>query len=331
MYVKSRCIEVNTKDGEKARKLLAEKDLLDTSLKIKNKNGHLYIPIKEKIDSLDSISGIDYEIDEETFELRSNPTSPKEILGRKPSYEIIGDIALLEKNEPEKAGEAILRADNNIDSVYRITSPVEGERRVRNLEYICGEKTTETIYREYDREFLVDLSEVYFSPRLANERRRIIEKTSENEKVFDMFAGVGPYTVGTAQKKAKVIAVDKNPEAYKYLEKNIKRNNIQDRVKTYNCDVKKIAKKINKIDRIIMDYPQGAKEFLDAALDTIKETAAIHFYDISPEQKFEKSKNKIEKKAKKQGFNIKDINIKKVRSYAPGIYNICIDTRLKKY
>lgn len=328
--MESRCIEVNTRDGEKARKLLAEKDLLDTNLKIKKEDGYLYIPIKNKKDGLDSLSGIEYKIDKKTFEVRSNPTSPKEILGRKPSYEIIGSIALLEKKETKEAGEAILNADNNIKSVFRITSPVEGERRVRDLEYICGEKTTKTIYREYGREFLVDISEVYFSPRLANERRRIIEKISKNEKVFDMFAGVGPYTVGAAQKKAKVISVDKNPEAYKYLEKNIKRNNVENRVKTYNSDVKKIAKKINGVDRIIMDYPQGAKEFLNSAFDTIQETGIIHFYDMSPEQEFEKSKNKIIKKSKKQGFNIKEINIKKVRSYAPGIYNICIDTKIQR-
>lgn len=312
------------------RRVLKKSGILDESLKIKKQGDNLYIPICEFDEKIDELNDIDYEVVRKDFERRSSPTSPSDILGREPSFEIIGNIALLEKNETLEAGEAILRSDNNIRSVYRVASPVEGERRVRDLEYIAGKKDTETVYREYGREFLLDLSEVYFSPRLANERQRVIEKIDEGEKVFDMFAGVGPYTVGAAKKRAKVIATDKNPDAYYYLRQNIKRNKIEGRAKIYNEDARKLAKKISGVDRLIMDYPQGAEKFLSAAVRAVGKKAILHYYDIKPEKDFKNSVSEVKKALQHKNFEAELIEIVKVRSYAPGVYNICIDINLKR-
>ena len=69
---------------------------------------------------------------------------------------------------------------------------------------------------------MLDVKKVYFSPRLATERKRITDQVKNNEIIVDMFAGIGPFSISIARKhKVKIYAIDINPYAYKYLKKNI--------------------------------------------------------------------------------------------------------------
>lgn len=69
-----------------------------------------------------------------------------------------------------------------------------------------------------------DFGKVYYNPRLQTEHRRIISKFKPGEAVCDVMAGVGPFALPAGKKKAFVRANDLNPECYKALEHNIKRN-----------------------------------------------------------------------------------------------------------
>ena len=59
------------------------------------------------------------------------------------------------------------------------------------------------------------LKETYFSPRLANERKRITSLVKPGETVVDMFAGVAPFSIMIAKyANPKIIyAIDKNKDA----------------------------------------------------------------------------------------------------------------------
>jgi len=56
---------------------------------------------------------------------------------------------------------------------------------------------------------------------LSTERIRIADQVKNGDKVVDMFAGIGPFSILIAKRfsEAEVIAVDKNPVAIKYLRK----------------------------------------------------------------------------------------------------------------
>ena len=88
------------------------------------------------------------------------------------SVDIVGDVAIV-KVPPELTGkkkiiaEEVLEVNRNIKTVLNQVSPVSGVYRIRSLEWLAGEKKTETIYRESGCTFKVDLSQVYFSPRLS--------------------------------------------------------------------------------------------------------------------------------------------------------------------
>lgn len=140
--MKSSCVKAPKSDGETVRKKLIEIGAMDTSLKIKSDDRFLYIPI---VDESLALAGAEIII--EQFDTIKKSKTIEEILGFAPSYEIIGDIAILLEGSIE-VGKAILKVHRNVKTVLVPISPVEGEFRVRRYKVLTGENRTETVYRE---------------------------------------------------------------------------------------------------------------------------------------------------------------------------------------
>ena len=105
----------------------------------------------------------------------------------------------------------------------------------------------------------------------------------EGETVVDLFAGVGPFSILIAKKnpKVKVYAVDLNPEAVELLKVNVRVNRVENRVFPILGDARQITStKLKGVaDRVIMNLPETAIDFVDAACQAIKpEGGVIHFY-----------------------------------------------------
>ena len=323
-------IKVPRREAEKVRKKLIELGILDTDFKVKHKEEFMIFPVKEKIEG--------FEIVEESFEkAKRRPHSYREVVDvpskLRPllpsSFDIIGDIAIIELPEELMAygkniGEAILKAHRHIKAVFAKGGKVSGEYRVRELIHLAGEKRTETIHRENRIRLKLDVAKVYFSPRLATERMRVFERAKEGEIIFDMFAGVGPYSILLAKKAKMVFACDINPRAIRYLEENKKLNKVENLIPILG-DVRKVAGQI-KADRVIMNLPKFAHEFLKEAMISVKKGGIIHYYGFSHEENlFGEHLEKIEKVAEELGKNVKVLEKRKVRPYAPYQFNIAID------
>jgi tRNA (guanine37-N1)-methyltransferase len=99
------------------------------------------------------------------------------------------------------------------------------------------------VQKEHGCEYHLDLSEVYFSPRLSYEHSRVASQVEEKETVVDMFAGVGPFSILIAKthEDVKVYAVDVNPDATRYLERNIIVNGVMGKVVPVLGDAKEIV------------------------------------------------------------------------------------------
>ncbi|USS41613.1 class I SAM-dependent methyltransferase family protein [Thermococcus aggregans] len=323
-------VKVPRRDAEKVRKKLIELGILATDLRVKHNGEFVIFPVKEKVEG--------FEIVEETFErAKRRPHSYREVVDipseLRPllpsSFDIIGDIAIIELPEElipygKNIGEAILKAHKHIKTVFAKRSKVSGEYRVRELIHLAGEKRTETIHRENGIRLKLDVAKVYFSPRLATERMRVFKKAKEGEVVFDMFAGVGPYSILLAKKVKTVFACDINPWAIKYLEENKKLNKVENIVPILG-DVRKVAGQI-KADRVIMNLPKFAHEFLKEAMISVKTGGVVHYYGFSHENNlFDEHLKKIKEVAKELGRDIKVLEKRKVRPYAPYQFNIAID------
>jgi len=317
----STCVAVPKSKGEKTRRMLLKLELLDHRLKIKSDDEFIYFPVIEK--PRVKLEGA--EVKKEKFEPSGRRKSADEILGFRPAYEVIGDICVLKHDSDEKTARAILKANRSIKVVLRPLSRVTGTFRTKSYEVVAGENRTETVYRENGCVFLVDVEKVYFSPRLANERARVASLVSPNETVLDMFAGTGCFAVQVAKKAEKVIAVDVNPHAVDYMRRNVELNKVWN-VEVLEGDVRKLAEKLEKMDRVIMDFPTGASEFLGCAIDVLKERGVIHYYAICQEDEIEKLAEKVTGKIK--NAKVGSIEKRKIRPYAPYQYNIVLDIEI---
>lgn len=202
------------------------------------------------------------------------------------AFDIIGDIAIFKvPKELEKhknlIGQKLLESVKHVKSVWCQVGPVSGEYRVRELEHVAGEKRSLTIYKEHGCRFKVDVTRVYFSPRLSMERLRIAQLVREGEEVFNMFAGVGTFSIVIAKKKekVKVYSSEINPDAYRLMVENVRLNKVEGKVVPLLGDAADFAEQLRgRVNRVLMPLPEKAKEFLPKALKALRGKGWIHYY-----------------------------------------------------
>lgn len=202
------------------------------------------------------------------------------------SFDIVGDIVIIKIPDSMSAkkqliADAILSKVKPVKSVFMQSSPVQGDFRVRDVEYVAGENRTLTIYKEHNCRFKVDVSKVYFSPRLATERKRIAGMVNEDEVIVNMFAGICTFSIIIAKKhKCKIYSIDVNPDAYSLCVENVKLNKVTENVVPMLGDAKDIIMKElkGKADRVLMPLPERAKEYLEYAIMALKEKGIVHYF-----------------------------------------------------
>ncbi|AHG04006.1 tRNA (guanine-N1)-methyltransferase [Halobacterium sp. DL1] len=320
------CVRVPTEDGETTRRRLADADLVDAEYTITGEDGSLYIPVTEPEAVPEDLAVVEFDAPE-----RRTQTNPADILGFEPSYERLGDVVIVDEDDPERAqriADAIVESDVRARTVVNRASKIKGTERVRDWDVLAGE-STETVHREYGYEFELDIAEVYFSPRLATERHRVVEQVTPGEHAFDMFAGVGPYAVPIAAAGAEIVATDINERAIHYLRRNAERNGVADRVTAIAGDVRVVAGDYeNWADRVVMNLPHTADEFLDTAVALAGDDCVLHLYDIQHEDDPYGPAEDAIREAAEPAYDVTVENRRSVRSYAPHELNVVVDARL---
>lgn len=138
-------------------------------------------------------------------------------------YKLIIANVLLDKVKPART---VVNKIDIIDNTYRNFQ----------MEILCGDKDMVVNVNENKCVFQFDFSEVYWNPRLCTEHERITEKLSKGSVVYDVFCGVGPFSIPAAKKGCSVLANDLNPHSVKWLKKNIKLNKVDKNVHVFNKD-----------------------------------------------------------------------------------------------
>ncbi len=327
-----RYIQVSKSNGESVRRALAEAGALQRDAVIRRDADYLYLPVKHEACIEDSFPDLSVEVQPIEFERRIEP-SFEEFLGFTPSYEVIGDIAIIDIDDPydaKRIADAILLMHKNVRTVLVALTDVQGEFRIRDFRVIAGKPDTETVHKEYGCRYEVDLARVYFTPRLATERKRIVDQIRETDVVVDMFAGVGPFSILIAKSARYVIAIDKNPVAIEYLGRNARLNAINN-MKIICGDVRDVSKDLRcTADHIIMNLPHSAHEFIDVALTIVKPGGTIHYYDIrSEDDLFEGAQELIEHAAEACGMTAHILDRRVIRSYSPQQSNVALDVEMR--
>ncbi len=249
------------------------------------------------------------------------------------SYDIIGDIALIEiplelRKKEKIIAQAIIERHKNVKTVAKKAGIHSGEFRTQKIKVILGRKKTETMHKESLVRIMLDVGKVYFSPRLASERLRIAKLVKPNEIILVMFSGCGPYPLVIAKNsQAKVIhGIEKNPIAHEYAVKNVKLNKLEKKIILIKGDVKKVIKNLSqKFDRIVMPLPKDSESFLKEALSVAKSVSYLHYYTFSSLEDSKQTALNIKDAIKILGRNCEILNIVKCGQYSPRVYRICID------
>jgi len=322
------CVRVDRTVGEEIRARLADADLVDGRHEIVAAEGSLYIPVTDP-----AAVPADLPVVERDVPRRATQTMPADLLDVDPSYERLGDIVIVDEDDPARArdlADAIVASDLPVKTVLNRASKIQGETRVREWDVLAGEET-ETVHREYGCEFALDLASVYFSPRLATERHRVTEQVAAGEQTVDMFAGVGPFTIPMAAHGGEVVGVDINETAIEYLRENARRNGVDERVMAIDDDVRAVAPAYEGwADRLVMNLPHSADEFLDAAVTMAGAECLLHYYDISHEDDRYGPGERAIRDAAGDAYDVTIEAERTVRSYAPHEYNVVLDAQLSR-
>lgn len=322
------CVRVAREDGERTRRCLDDAGLLDRDYQIVEEDGWLYIPVVSPETVPDRMEVVEREVG-----VRETQQMPTDLLEEEPSYERLGDIVILHEDDRDRAteiAEAIMASDLRAKTVVNRASEIRGVERIRQWDVVAG-NGTETVHREFGCEFALDVGTVYFSPRLATERHRVVEQVRQEERVFDMFAGVGPFVIPMAKRGAECIAVDINEAAIEYLRENVARNDVEERVTTVHGDVREVTGEyVDWADRVLMNLPHSADEFIETAVQLAGEECVLHFYDIQPvEDPFQAGEMAI-REAASPTYEVAIETRRVVRSYSPLEVNVCLDVRLNR-
>jgi len=328
-------MRVDRRNGEQMRRALVEARLFDRSRKIRSDGQFIYLPVipfdELASSSLQKIA--DYKLVQFILPPEEHIPVPEEILGYHPSFDVVGDIAMIEEKdwaEAEKIASALMAANKSLKTVISAISDVEGEYRTRRFRHVAGEDRTVTVHREHGLSYRVDLQGAYFTGRLGTERLRVARQVSPGQVVLDMFAGVGPFALLLAKRGAYVIAMDKNPVAVKYLRENALRNKISN-IEILEGDAADLALHYeSRADHVIMNLPHSASAFLHPAMQAAAPGGVVNYYCIAPEAELYRDEAQIEKAAGELGAKVEVLRREIVRRYAPRRHNVVIDFRVQK-
>jgi tRNA (guanine37-N1)-methyltransferase len=349
------CLKIPKNLGEKIISLTHKLEIVNKNLYIKHQHDHLYIPLirTPNEDELSQLKDIAPEItlDTENFTEKRPAEEPlTDTLKRQlppdlhsnipHSFDVIGDIAIIEiplelNNYKDVIGHAILKTHKNIKSVHEKAGAVSGVYRIRDLICIAGENRTKTIYNEYNCQYHIDLAKAYFSPRLSQEHHRVAALVGANEIVVDLFAGVGPFAIpiGKLCPKAQVYAIDINPDAVELLKINVKINKVENQVYPLIGDARELVnnKLCGAVDRVIMNLPETAIDFVDTACQALKPSGGIiHFYGfIRKPDTIDDLKTHFTHLVKQQGRKITTFHcIRSVKETAPYEQQVVLDAQI---
>jgi Predicted methyltransferase len=314
------CVRAPKGEAESFRSKLLAEGILSRDHRIRSDGNFVLIPVISKPEGMDVVDA-DLEVIEhkETDYRNLVDTELKEQLPS--SFDVVGDVAIVKISDDvlelkEQIGAAILQTVG-VRTVM-MDSGVKGELRIRDLERIAGSGSSETVHKEFGVRMLTDPSKVYFNPRLATERMRIASLVRNGEIIIDMFAGVAPFPlVISKHSEAEIIyAIDLNEDAKEFMNKNIEMNKVTN-VIAIQGDARSVMKDLPKADRIIMNLPQSAFEFLDLALLNINKNGMIHLHKIMDRSDLGAFTETLVRNAKENGFGICVKEIIELKTYSP--------------
>lgn len=246
-------------------------------------------------------------------------------------YERLGHVIVLRLPEPllpfrqdiARAYAKVLKAR----TVLLERGIIRGVERRPDVELLYGTET-ETTHLESGILYRLDPTRVMFSSGNFDEKLRMASLDCRGETVVDMFAGIGYFTMPLAAKAGaeRVIACEINPEAVRFLRRNIELNRVEDIVEVFEGDNRELPGK-NFADRVVMGYVNVTWQFLPKAFSLVKKGGVIHYQDTCSIDRIPDGLlENVRKGSGGRPFEI--LGVREVKAYAPSISHMVVDLRV---
>lgn len=239
----------------------------------------------------------------------------------------IGDILILDNKFEVVSNKQLneLADKHNVKTIMKVDH-IQGTKREPIVKLLYGDDT-ETINKENNCLFKLDLKKVMWSKGNNNERIRIARLVEDNETVIDMFAGIGYFSIpiGRFSNAKQVYSIEINPNSFYYLRENIKLNKINN-ITPLLGDCKDITPQYMG-DRIIMGYVKTTHHYLKVAIDSLNKGGILHYHETVPEKLMNtRPLNRIRELAGDRQVDFLKLN--KVKKYSPGVFHVVCDVRI---
>ncbi len=256
--------------------------------------------------------------------------SEADLEGVPSSWAVVGTCVLVQAIDGDvpragEIGDALLELHGDADTVL-LSRGIDGQRRDPDVEVVAGVGDTEVVHTEHGTRYALDLTATMFSPGNQAERVRMGEVASERERIFDMFAGVGYFTLPMARAGANVTAAEIDPTAYRYLVENAVLNGVENRISAVRADCRDVDA---AADRVVMGH-YDAVNYLDTALAALVPGGTLHLHATAPaDDPWTDSVAALESAAADAGRAPTVCDRRVVKSHAPGVDHVVVDARVE--
>jgi len=232
-------------------------------------------------------------------------------------YFMLGDVAVIHGPRPEPA---------EVEEIVRFRHPrgvlwveaLTDVTRTPETTLLWGE-CGEVCHRESGYTYYLDPQKVMFAQGNRDEKMRMARLVSgKKERVADMFAGIGYFTIPMAGSGAEVHAMEINPVAFGYLERNIAANNREEQVGASCGDCRDLL--TGEYDRVVMGH-FDAVDMLPSVLSHVHAGSVLHVHSIGDKTPT------IGETLKGAGFSF-SIQVHKVKKYRPHAWHVVQDVTL---
>jgi tRNA wybutosine-synthesizing protein 2 len=253
--------------------------------------------------------------DEDTCEREISPRIRYQGKG----FFMIGDVAVIHGKKPRREEVNEIVGFRHPRGVLWIESLHDATRTPRT-QILWGD-AGEVEHHENGYTYYLDPGKVMFAQGNRNEKMRIaqlVRRSVAAERVADMFAGIGYFTLPLAGSGASVHAMEINPIAFEYLNRNIRENGLFGRVNSSLGDCRYLL--TGTYDRIMMGH-FDAISMLPSALLHVREGSIIHLHSIGTLE------DPIKEQVEGAGFSA-SIHVHKVKKYRPHAWHVVQDVTI---
>jgi len=267
-------------------------------------------------------------------ELIAEEMSSREISLLPRGWYILGEVIVVKIQPALEAfkhsiGRALLEIYPRCRSVVRDFG-IDGPLREPVRELIAGE-SSETVHRENGVRFRLDALKIMFSQGNLRERMRM-SGLGHGETVVDMFAGIGYFSIPMAvhSRPHRLLAIELNPVAHKYLVENARLNKVEEIVQPVLGDCSKETPS-GEADRVIMGLVQVTDKYLHQGMGALRAGGILHYHQTVPSRLYPQAAiQEVVAAARSLGRRAEIVRCAKVKKFSPGVVHAVVDVRIDR-